>query len=225
MTEDSPERSLRSPGGQPGWANPLAFIRAARERFAGPLVLAGGISDGAALWAAVAAGCDLGYMGTRFIATTESRADDEYRAMLLAATLDDVVLTSAVTGIPVNALSASLDGVSADASPSGGSGGGFDEARLHQQSRVRPAGHTVGAVRTVVPVADLVAQVRAEYRSAQNRSLALAGRPVAERSASGRPASRTKDARSSTLRCPAVGTEIGPDMLWRPLGRLAGGIE
>jgi len=160
-------------GGQPGWANPLAFIRAARERFAGPLVLAGGVSDGAALWAAVVAGCDLGYMGTRFIATTESRADDEYKAMLLDATLDNVVLTSAVTGLPVNALSASLDGVTDDDSAPRG----FDEARLHQQSRVRPAGHTVGAVRTVVPVADLVAQIRAEYRSAQDRTLALARQP------------------------------------------------
>lgn len=168
-------------GGQPGWANPLAFIRAARERFAGPLVLAGGISDGAALWAAVVAGCDLGYMGTRFIATTESRADPEHRAMLLHATLDDVVLTSAVTGIPLNALAASLNGVAADASHPGDTGEGFAEARLHQHSRVRPAGHTVGSVRAVLPVAELIAQVRAEYRSAQDRSLAIAsGFPTTE---------------------------------------------
>ena len=33
-------------GGQTGWANPFAFVRAVREHFAGPLVLAGGISDG-----------------------------------------------------------------------------------------------------------------------------------------------------------------------------------
>jgi nitronate monooxygenase len=33
-------------GGQTGWANPFAFLRAVREHFAGPLVLAGGITDG-----------------------------------------------------------------------------------------------------------------------------------------------------------------------------------
>jgi nitronate monooxygenase len=128
------------------------------------------------------AGCDLGYMGTRFIATTESRADDEYRAMLLVANLDDVVLTSAVTGIPLNALSPSLNGVPTDASHPEVTGRRFDEARLHQDSRVRPAGHTVGSVRAVLPVAELVAQVRAEYRSAQNRSLALALGSLSEES-------------------------------------------
>src|SRR5260370_31914963 len=33
-------------GGQTGWLNPLAFVRAARRMFDGPIVLAGGISDG-----------------------------------------------------------------------------------------------------------------------------------------------------------------------------------
>jgi len=56
-------------GGQTGWLNPLAFVRATRAMFDGPIVLAGGISDGAALWAAEILGCDLAYMGTKFIAT------------------------------------------------------------------------------------------------------------------------------------------------------------
>ena len=51
--------------GQTGWLNPLVFVRAVRAFFDGPLVLAGGISDGAALFAAEAMGCDLGYMGTK----------------------------------------------------------------------------------------------------------------------------------------------------------------
>src|SRR5579864_1508458 len=45
-------------GGQTGWLNPLAFVRAVRQFFAGPLVLAGGISDGHALFAARVMGCD-----------------------------------------------------------------------------------------------------------------------------------------------------------------------
>ena len=61
-------------GGQTGWLNPFAFTRAVRSFFHGPVVLAGGIGDGHALRAATVLGCDLGYMGTRFIATRESMA-------------------------------------------------------------------------------------------------------------------------------------------------------
>jgi nitronate monooxygenase len=39
-------------GGQAGWLNPLAFLRAVREHYDGTVVLAGGIADGTALWAA-----------------------------------------------------------------------------------------------------------------------------------------------------------------------------
>ncbi len=61
-------------GGQTGWANPLAFVRAVRSVFDGPVVLAGGVADGVALRAAIVLGCDLAYMGTRFIATKQSLA-------------------------------------------------------------------------------------------------------------------------------------------------------
>ncbi len=70
-------------GGQTGWLNPFVFVRAVRAFFDGPLVLAGGIGDGHSLWAAEVLGCDLAYMGTKFIATEESMADPRYRAMLV----------------------------------------------------------------------------------------------------------------------------------------------
>ena len=91
-------------GGQTGWANPFAFVRAVREIYGGPIVLAGGINDGIALRAAITLGCDLAYMGTRFIATRESMAVDGYKAMLVSAGLDDIMLTSAFTGLPTNKL-------------------------------------------------------------------------------------------------------------------------
>ena len=61
-------------GGQTGWLNPLAFVRAVRAFYSGPLVLAGGINDGYALLLAELMGCDLAYMGTKFIATREHGA-------------------------------------------------------------------------------------------------------------------------------------------------------
>src|SRR3954465_11048901 len=70
-------------GGQTGWLNPFAFVRAVRAFYDGIIVVAGGISDGCALYAAEVLGCDLGYMGTKFIATRESMADDRYKRMLV----------------------------------------------------------------------------------------------------------------------------------------------
>lgn len=95
-------------GGHTGWANPFAFVRAVRAFFDGPLVLAGGLPDGVALRAATVLGCDLGSMGTRFIATEESLASAPYKKMLAASSLDDVMTTRAFTGLPANFLRPSV---------------------------------------------------------------------------------------------------------------------
>ncbi len=52
-------------GGQTGWANPFAFVRAVRAMFDGPIVLAGGVRTAPAPCRAASLGCDLAYMGTR----------------------------------------------------------------------------------------------------------------------------------------------------------------
>ena len=79
-------------GGQTGWANPFAFVRAVRAFWPGLVVMAGGMADGHAIAAAEMLGCDLAYMGTRFIATRESLAKDGYKDMLVRSRLDDVLL-------------------------------------------------------------------------------------------------------------------------------------
>ena len=101
-------------GGQTGWLNPFVFVRAVRAFFDGPLVLAGGITDGHALRAAEALGCDLAYMGTKFIATRESMADIRYKELLVASTADDVLLTSAFTGLQTNMLRPSIEAAGLD---------------------------------------------------------------------------------------------------------------
>jgi nitronate monooxygenase len=95
-------------GGQTKWLNPFAFVRAVRRLYDGPLVLAGGIGDGQALGAAVKLGCDLGYMGTRFIATVESLAPPDYKQMLVSSNADDVLQTRAFTGLQTNMLRGSI---------------------------------------------------------------------------------------------------------------------
>jgi nitronate monooxygenase len=163
-------------GGQTGWLNPLAFVRAVRGFFDGPLVLSGGVSDGAALLAAQAMGCDLAYMGTKFIATKESLAKPAYRDMLVRARADDVLLTRAFTGLETNMLKPSIiaAGLDPDNLPSRGSIDiGKDisiESREKQPARWRDvwsAGHSVSGVGAVVSVAELVQQTRAEYDAAR----------------------------------------------------------
>jgi nitronate monooxygenase len=66
-----------------------------------PLVCAGGVGDENDFVRAL----DLGYaavqMGTRFIATAECTAPDEYKRAILAAEEKDIVLTERLTGVPV----------------------------------------------------------------------------------------------------------------------------
>jgi nitronate monooxygenase len=88
--------------------NGFAFVRAVRNIYDGPVVLAGGISDGRAVFAAEALGCDFVYMGTKFIATKESRAADGYKEMLVNSTLDDILLSRAFTGLETNTLIPSI---------------------------------------------------------------------------------------------------------------------
>jgi nitronate monooxygenase len=180
-------------GGQTGWVNGLSFVRAIRAFYDGPLVLSGGISDGAALWAAQALGCDLGMMGTRFIATPESMAVDGYKAMLVDSRLDDVMLTRAFTGLDTNMLRPSV--VNAGLNPKEIEGpisversralldAKFKEApQPRRWVDVWSAGHTVSAVGAVTPVAELVAQIEREYVAAREVTAALLapapGRPT-----------------------------------------------
>jgi nitronate monooxygenase len=154
-------------GGQTGWANPLAFVRAVRQEYDGPVVLAGGVGDGAAMLAAQVLGADLVYLGTRFIATAESCADDAYRAALLEATLDDVKLSDRVGGIPASLLASWLTLDEAAAVPE--ESAGFQQDRLLRGRNAWSAGHSVAAVDAVTSVAELIQTLREQYERERSR--------------------------------------------------------
>jgi nitronate monooxygenase len=165
-------------GGQTGWLNPFVFVRAVRAFFDGPIVLAGGISDGHALRAAQALGCDLAYMGTKFIATNESMADARYKAMLVKSSADDILLTTAFTGLQTNMLRPSISaaGLDPDNLPPRGAIDIAEDidiaAREKRPARWRDiwsAGHSTSGVTEVLAVDDLVARTIAEYRAAGAR--------------------------------------------------------
>jgi nitronate monooxygenase len=168
-------------GGQTGWLNPFAFVRAVRAFFDGIIVLAGGISDGVALHAARTLGCDLAYMGTRFIATNESMASAAYRQMLVDCNADDVVLTTAFTGLQTNMLRPSIvaAGLDPDNLPARGAidiGKDIDlNARENSPQRWRDVwsgGHSTSGVTRISSVDDLIAETAAEYRAARDSSSA-----------------------------------------------------
>jgi nitronate monooxygenase len=169
-------------GGQTGWLNPFVFVRAVRAFFDGPLVLAGGIGDGHALRAAQALGCDLAYMGTKFIATNESMADPRYKAMLVESTADDILLTTAFTGLQTNMLRPSIEaaGLDPDDLPQRGAidiGKDIDvgarESRPKRWRDIWSAGHSTSGVTGVLSVDELVARTLAEYREAASMRVKL----------------------------------------------------
>src|SRR5713226_6864523 len=163
-------------GGQTGWVNPFAFVRAVRKFWDGIVVMAGGMADGQAVAAAQALGCDLAYMGTKFIATRESLAKESYKEMLVKSRLDDVLLTRAFTGLETNMLRPSIAaaGLDPDDLPVRGA---IDIAKdINAAERERPdakrwkdiwsAGHSVSGVSDVPSVAELVERTAAEYAAA-----------------------------------------------------------
>jgi nitronate monooxygenase len=169
-------------GGQTGWANPFAFVRAVRRFFDGPLVMAGGISDGAALWAARALGCDLGYMGTRMLATRESLAKPAYKDALVASELDDVLTTKAFTGLITNMLRPSIIAAGLDpdrleelvTAQDARDTFGAAAAGPRRWTDIWSAGHTVSGVQDIPDVAALVTRTRDEYEAARQASRELA---------------------------------------------------
>ncbi len=163
-------------GGHAGALSPFAFVEEVRDFWDGPIALSGAIATGRSILAAQIAGADLAYMGTRFIATTEARAGEGYKAMLLDSKAADIVYTPAISGVPANFLRGSLANAGWDpddlpphdsSSPAFGS----DDVKLWRD--VWSAGHGVGAINDVAPTALVVARLKAEYYVARTASLRL----------------------------------------------------
>lgn len=156
-------------GGHTGLTSGFAFVEAVRTFFDGPLVLAGSISSGRAIRAAEVLGADMAYMGTQFIATQESLASDDYKDMLVDAGPSDIICSSAITGVPANWLKPSLAAAGYDLNQLDNSKKpNFDDP--HQGSKawkhVWSAGQGVGTIQSVLPVAELVDQLAADYAAA-----------------------------------------------------------
>jgi nitronate monooxygenase len=160
-------------GGHAGTLSPFALLPEIRRIFQGPIALAGAIANGRAILAAQALGADFAYMGTRFIATQEANAVDAYKQMLVDTRAEDIVYSSLFTGVPGNYLKPSIAAAgmdpdnlpSADKSKMDFGSGGNSAAKAWRD--IWGAGQGVGSIDSVPSVAELVDQLKAEYREAR----------------------------------------------------------
>ncbi|AYC99493.1 nitronate monooxygenase family protein [Neorhizobium sp. NCHU2750] len=161
-------------GGHAGTLSPFALVQEIRQWFDGPLLLAGAIATGGGILAAQAMGADMAYIGSPFIATTEARASDGYKEMIVASNAADIVYSNYFTGIRGNYLRGSITamGLDPDALPiADPSKMDFDKATTGAKAwkEIWGAGQGVGAVKAIEPVTALVDRLESEYRMARQR--------------------------------------------------------
>jgi nitronate monooxygenase len=164
-------------GGHAGTTSPFALIAEIRAFFDGPLALSGAIATGAGILAAVAAGADVAYIGSAFIATEEANAAEAYKQSIVNGAAADIVYTNLFTGVHGNYLRASIQaaGMDPDALPqSDPTKMNFNSGLAKAWRDIWGAGQGVGSVGAVVPAATRIAQWRDEYAIARQR-LGLAG--------------------------------------------------
>ncbi len=161
-------------GGHAGTLSPFALVPEVRAWFKGTILLSGSIADGRSVYAAQALGADLAYIGTRFIATQEANAVDDYKKAIISASADDIVYSNLFTGVHGNYLGPSIAAAGLDpknlpesdkSKMNFGSGGNTDKKAWKD---IWGAGQGVGQVHSAPAVADLIAELKAQYDAARN---------------------------------------------------------
>ena len=169
-------------GGHAGTTSPFALIQEIREWFSGPLALSGSIANGRAILAARAMGADFAYIGSAFIATEEARAVEGYKQMIVDSSSQDVIYTNYFSGVHGNYLKGSIANAGMDpdhlpeADPSKMDFGTSDDGGNTGASKkvwkdIWGCGQGIGAIKQVLPTADLVARLKSEYAQARQALL------------------------------------------------------
>ena len=115
-------------------------------------------------------GADLAYMGTRFINTTESNANKEYKDMIIDSQTKDVTYTAAISGVSANFLSKSLEKA------------GITQEQIQSKAKVDfgkeldteakawktiwSAGQGVTSIEDSLPVQQLLERMKTEFKDA-----------------------------------------------------------
>ena len=176
-------------GGHTGDLSPFAFVSEVRQLFDGTIIVGGSISSGDSVLAIQALGANMAYMGTRFIATQESDATEDYKKMILNASASDIIKSNKITGVNGNWLEESLKnaGISPNASGIQSTISDFKKmvmplikqklkvdfdvtkATAKRWKDIFSAGQGVGSISNVPSVEDLVLELERQYTESKNR--------------------------------------------------------
>lgn len=161
-------------GGHAGTASPFALVSEIKSFYDGAIILAGSINSGREILAAQTIGADFAYMGTRFIATQECLASDEYKNMIVNSGIGDVVYTDGVSGVNANFLLKSIEKAGID----------LTEKKKEDFSKLTgehakawkdiwSAGHGVAEISDVPTVHELVERLKSDYKAALDKNVEI----------------------------------------------------
>lgn len=91
-------------GGHAGPHSPFSLISELKELTDKPIIVAGAIANGASILSSLALGASGVSMGTRFIATHEAFASEEYKNAILNSTSENIQKSQKLTGIPASVI-------------------------------------------------------------------------------------------------------------------------
>ena len=162
-------------GGHAGRWSPFALMQEIRAWFDGPLILSGAIANGGSVLAAQAAGADLAYVGSPFIATEEANAPEAYKNAIVDSGAADIVYTDLFTGVHGNYLRSSIANAGLDPDnlagidPTAMKFGSEGSAKSKAWRDIWGSGQGIGAVDRVRPAAELVDLLAEQYAAAKAR--------------------------------------------------------
>jgi len=162
-------------GGHAGRWSPFALLQEIRTWFEGPLILSGAIANGGSILAAQAAGADLAYVGSPFIATEEANAPDGYKQAIVDSGAADIVYSDLFTGVHGNYLRSSI--LNAGLDPDNLAGGNLDTMKFGSEGSSKSkawrdiwgSGQGIGVVDRVRATADFVDLLAEQYSVAKER--------------------------------------------------------
>ena len=162
-------------GGHAGRWSPFALLQEIRAWFDGPLILSGAIANGGSVLAAQAAGADLAYVGSPFIATEEANAPTAFKEAIVESGAADIIYTDLFTGVHGNYLRSSI--VNAGLDPENLAGidptamkfGSEGSAKAKAWRDIWGSGQGIGAVDRIRPASDYIDKLASQYAAAKAR--------------------------------------------------------
>jgi nitronate monooxygenase len=139
-------------GGHSGTTPTMVLVPYLIAKVGLPVVAAGGISTGAQMAAAMALGACAVVVGTRLIASTESRASAAYKEAVVAAGPSDIVCTDRITGNPATWLAESIKNFET-----------MPDLRSRKWRDFWSAGLSVAQAEEIKPAGEIIGQMVSEY--------------------------------------------------------------